>query len=78
MTIDALERALNSLGWWLSFWTFIVVIGLIIEYSYDLNKLFRTKPFKRALLMPLVGALLITIGVAGELYVDFRASEDAR
>jgi hypothetical protein len=72
--ISKLERSLNSLGGWLVFFTLLVVIGLILEYAEDLKDLITKRPFKWKLLGAMVGALLITAGVAGELVVEYRAS----
>ena len=73
--IKALEKSLDSLGVWLLVWTALVVVGLIVEFAEDLRELITERPFKWRLLRTMVGGLLITIGVAGELFVQFRASK---
>src|SRR5438093_12777019 len=72
--IKALEKSLDSLGAWLLVWTALVVVGLIVEFAEDLRELITERPFKWRLLRTMVGGLLITIGVAGELFVKFIAS----
>jgi hypothetical protein len=71
-SIDALETSLDSLAAWLLFWTALVVVGLIIEYVPEFVELRRD--VKRKKLFTLVGGVLITVGVAGELAVEFKAS----
>ncbi len=73
--IKALENSLDSLGVWLTVWTALVVVGLIVEFAEDLKELLTERPFKWRLFRTMVGGLLITIGVAGELFVQFRASK---
>ena len=53
----------------------MVVVGLIVEFAEDLRELITERPFKWRLLRTMVGGLLITIGVAGELFV--HAAEGA-
>ena len=52
----------------------MVVVGLIVEFGEDLRELIVERPFKWKLFRGMVGGLLITVGVAGELLVQFRAS----
>jgi hypothetical protein len=73
--IKALERSLDSLGAWLTVWTALVVVGLIVEFGEDLRELIVERPFKWRLLRGMVGGLLITVGVAGELFVQFKAAK---
>jgi hypothetical protein len=73
--IKALEKSLDSLGLWLTVWTALVVVGLIVEFAEDLKLLLTERPFKWRLFRTMVGGVLITIGVAGELFVQFRASK---
>ncbi len=73
--IKALEKSLDSLGVLLAVWTALVVVGLIVEFAEDLRELITERPFKWRLLRTMVGGLLITIGVAGELFIQFRASK---
>lgn len=84
MSIDQLERSLDSLGGWLAFWTAVVAIGLVVEYGQSLwilfkatlRWLFRRAVFDRSLLnATAVGGLLITAGVAAEVWVEVRASQ---
>jgi hypothetical protein len=64
---------LDSLGSWLTFWTALVVVGLAVEYWHELRDLLRIRPFDWKKLQVLIGGILITVGVAGELFVQFRA-----
>jgi hypothetical protein len=73
--IKALERSLDSLGVWLAAWTALVVVGLIVEFGEDLRELIVERPFKWRLFRAMVGGLLITVGVAGELFVQFKAAK---
>src|SRR5438094_936050 len=73
-SISALEKALDSLEFWLVVSTFLVVIGLILEYWHEVKRLIEERPFKWKAFQEIVGALLVTAGVAGELVIQFRAS----
>jgi hypothetical protein len=73
-SIKTLEMSLDSLGFWLSVWTFLVVLGLVIEYWHDVRDLIVARPFNWKLFQTLVGGVLITVGVGGELYVQVKAS----
>lgn len=75
--IKALEQRLDSLGVWLIVSTAVVVLGLILEFAFDedLKRLITERPFKWRLFLTIVGVFLITIGVAGELFVQFKASK---
>src|SRR5216684_9071781 len=77
-TITALEGHIGSLEIWLAVMTALVVIGLILEYIPEIREEFKTFREKRTLkpLLIMAGAILITVGVAGELVVQFRASND--
>ena len=75
-TINTLEASLDSLEVWLLFMTALVVIGLVLEYWYEipeaidqLRKAWSWKP-----ILVIVGGILITVGVAGELVVQRLAS----
>ena len=75
-TVDSLEKSLSSLEFWLLFATALVVLGLVLEYWHEipesivkLKKAWEWKPF-----LVITGGVLITIGVAGELTVQFFAS----
>jgi uncharacterized membrane protein YczE len=76
--ITNLETSLDSLEFWLSVMTFLVVGGLILEYWHEIpEELEKLKEAKKWLWKPIcviIGAILITIGVAGELAVQFLAS----
>jgi hypothetical protein len=61
-----LESHQDVLKWWLDGFTALVVLGLIIEYLPDLVKAFHPPH--------LVGGLLITVGVAGELVIGVLSS----
>src|ERR1035437_7826008 len=74
-----LEATLDSLGTILAVFTFLVVLGLIFEYWHDIIEFVEEWrrpaalfPWKR--FMELCGGITVTIGVAGELAVQFRAS----
>src|ERR1035441_9524911 len=77
----SLERRVDSLEKLLAWWTLLVAVGLMMEYGADLAEWScgKWKPSKenrgtaRFRWMPLfilVGAVFITVGVAGELYVE--------
>ena len=80
MVPDPRELRLDSLGTWLEFWTALVVIGLFLEYRDEFTKLIRARidwstlsrcwrlDWKRA--QSVIGGILVTLGVAGELYVQ--------
>jgi hypothetical protein len=74
--ITNLETSLDSLEHWLAFMTALVVLGLVLEYWHELpeaidalKKAWSWKP-----LCIISGAILITVGVAGELFVQSLAS----
>jgi hypothetical protein len=71
-SIAALERAVDSLGWWLEFWTAIVVLGLLLETATPAWKALTNRQW--VLLRRHVGAIMVALGVAGELFVQFRLS----
>jgi len=52
----------------------IVVVGLAVEYFPDIKKLLTERPVDRMLLIEMVGGALVTVGVAGELGVQFFQS----
>jgi hypothetical protein len=77
-TTSALETSLDSIEFWLFLSTLAVVIGLVIEYWFPLRELlraFRERPFPWKLLLEMVGGILVTVGVAGELGFQSRASK---
>lgn len=74
--IKALEKSLDSLSVWLTVWTALVVLGLGVELADDLKKVVKERPMEWTKhLLVIGGGLLITIGVAGELFVQFKASK---
>jgi hypothetical protein len=87
-TISAASSSLDSWQFWLWVTTLIVVIGLPIEYWDDLRRLFSKDAnpappgniwtrlrIQKKLALEVLGGILITVGVAGELFVQFKASK---
>lgn len=76
--ISTLEASIDSLEKWLALMTALVVLGLILEYIPEIPEEFRRFRRERALkpLFIMAGAILITVGVAGELAVQFRAGTE--
>ena len=76
--IASLEHSLDSWESCLTFFTLLVVIGLIFEYWHEIKEIFDRLPKKEKLewkhKFAVLGAFLVTVGVAGELYVEFKAS----
>jgi len=72
--LKALEASLDSLAHLLMFWTALVVVGLAVEYHEDFKQLLTGRPRTRKRWPVVVGGALITIGVAGELGTQFKAS----
>ena len=68
-----LETSLDSLGSWMEIWTGVVVLGLLIEYVPEIIATVRKVEF-RSSLHTIIGGVLITSGVAGELFVGAKAS----
>jgi hypothetical protein len=77
--IARLEKSFDSLEVWLAAATILVVIGLVIEYWHEIpESIHALKESKKWLWKPvcvILGGILITLGVAGELVVQFIASE---
>jgi hypothetical protein len=72
-----LESSLDCWGRWLLIATGVVVLGLILEYwepIRDVIKKYRTPEFAWKDLLKLTGGILITVGVAGELFFTYEAS----
>ena len=75
----ALERSLDSLGFWLFTFTALVVVGLIVEYRHEVVE-FWEEVRRPAAMFPwqkfwaITGGILVTVGVAGELIVGIKAS----
>lgn len=65
-----LERKQDRLAAWFKGFTALVVVGLVVEYLPDIIHAVRTRIFP----LNISGALLITIGVAGELLIEFISS----
>ncbi|HXA76346.1 MAG TPA: hypothetical protein VNV41_04375 [Candidatus Acidoferrales bacterium] len=83
ISVPSLESYLDSLRFWLILWTVIVAIGLVVEYATDIAKfvthMFRWvflhhPPTEKIFNKTLIGGLLITVGVLGEAWIEFRAS----
>jgi len=72
--ISNLERLLDTLTVWLFISTLLVVIGLVVEYGHDVKELFTARPYNRKLAQTVIGGILITVGVTGELVIQFMAS----
>lgn len=88
MDLSALERAarasensLDGLGFWLFFFTALVVIGLIAEYRHEVVE-FWEEIRRPAAMFPwqkfwaITGGVLVTTGVAGELIVGIESSRE--
>ena len=86
--LDNLEISRASLHGWLHFWTFLVVVGVALEvvfvvweYVRELHDFRRgevhppERPSLFLLVLGLLGAGLVAVGVAGELYIDVKASK---
>src|SRR5262245_55332600 len=75
-TIHDLEDSLDRLEIWLTAMTALVVLGLVLEYWHEIPeaiaKLKQAWSWKSFLVV--AGGILITVGVAGELAVQFYAS----
>jgi hypothetical protein len=74
-----LERSLDSLGFWLFAFTALVVVGLIVEYRYEVAE-FWEEVRRPAAMFPwhkfwaIAGGIMVTVGVAGELIVGIKSS----
>ncbi|HXP68804.1 MAG TPA: hypothetical protein VOA88_05930 [Candidatus Dormibacteraeota bacterium] len=86
--LDNLERSRSSLHGWLDFWTLLVVVGVALEvvfviweYAEDLHDFRRgivhppEKPIILLFVLGLLGAGLVAVGVAGELYIGVKAGQ---
>jgi hypothetical protein len=67
----ATEDSIDSLGLWMIGFTGLVVVGLAIEYNQPFITFLRTHDLR--VLLGSTGGLLVTIGVAGELFIDYLA-----
>jgi hypothetical protein len=76
--IKANEQSLDSVESWLFIATFLVVIGLVLEYWHpfvELRDAHRRRPlFPWKKLLEIMGGVLVVIGVAGELMAQFYAA----
>lgn len=66
----SLESSSDSLSGWLFFFTSLVVIGLIIEYGHVFWGLLTRRKLEAKHWQEVLGGVLITAGVAGELFVQ--------
>jgi hypothetical protein len=80
--LDNLDMSRSSLDHWLNFWTFLVVVGVVLEVAFVVWEYVKElcgfkrgeilppgKPSKVLFVLELLGAAFVAIGVAGELYV---------
>jgi hypothetical protein len=67
---DVLKASVAYLGNWLIVFIVAVVIGLGIELYRPITSLI--KQFELVVLVELIGTALVTIGVAGELFVEWK------
>jgi hypothetical protein len=72
-----LEGSYERTEFWLFIFTAFVVLGLVIEYRSGLRKLFTEWPIDWTHAATMVGAILVVLGVAGELVTEYKASEFA-
>jgi multidrug efflux pump subunit AcrA (membrane-fusion protein) len=75
----ALEKSLDFWGLLLLLSTAVVVFGLVVEYWHDVEEFWLIAHWPMAAFpwdkfKTLVGGILVTIGVAGELIVTYKAS----
>lgn len=71
----ALESSYESIEFWLFLFTALVVIGLVVEYREGLKKLFSEWPIDWSHAATMIGAILVVVGVVGELVTEFWASK---
>ncbi|HUS10753.1 MAG TPA: hypothetical protein VMZ30_09830 [Pyrinomonadaceae bacterium] len=77
--IANLEASSESLEAWLALWITLVVLGLVVEVAVVLTEFFHVSSYDAGkrngwkLFQNLLGPILITIGVAGELGIHVKA-----
>jgi hypothetical protein len=71
----ALESSYGGIEFWLFVFTAFVVVGLVIEYRVGFRKLLCEWPIDRPHAVTMIGAILVVVGVAGELITEYKASE---
>jgi hypothetical protein len=74
LKIIALEKSLDSWEFWLTVATLLVVVGLVLEYWHEVRELLKARPVKWKSVRQIIGAIFVTVGVAGELSVQYKAS----
>jgi len=74
--IANLESSLDRLEFWLTFATALVILGLILVCGFEIREAIATlkKEWSWKPLGVIAGGILITVGVAGELALQFFAS----
>jgi hypothetical protein len=83
--LASLEASRSTLHWWLEFWTILVVAGVALEIVFVVWEYVEEEhDFRRGIVHPperpsrllfflgLLGAALVAIGVAGELYAESK------
>src|ERR1700675_1257004 len=66
--IKAIQDSADRWEFWVSISTVAVVVGLIVEYAPDIKRFLSERPIPRKLLLEMIGGVLITAGVSGELF----------
>src|SRR5215471_16582148 len=74
--IANLESSLDRFEFWLTFATALVILGLILVCGFEIREAIATlkKEWSWKPLGVIAGGILITVGVAGELALQFFAS----
>ena len=84
--INSLEASRGSLDFWLNLSSALVVVGVVLEivfvireYNEELHDWRRGiiwppgRPSRRWLVIELIGVLFVSLGVAGEFFIDVKA-----
>src|SRR5260370_18186508 len=71
---SALEKSLDSWEFWLAVATLLVVVGLILEYWHEVKDLLKARPVKWKSVQKILGAILVTVVVAGALAIQYESS----